>query len=146
MYFFLCCQELHLMKQTERILGWGWELCGIWFPQLRAAEASRGNAPANHPPLPPEEPQQLPNPSQQAISTFPTNWKAAEGLGWSCYQPQKALGVVCAVLTEGALSQFRTLCLDLINSMFLIKLKSGDFLDQLEQETIFGLLGNEFWK
>lgn len=66
--------------------------------------------------------------------------------GWSgpVTSHKRLLGVVCAVLTEAALSQFRTLCLDLINSMFLIKLKSGEFLGQLEQETIFGLLGNEF--
>lgn len=38
--FFLCCLELRLMQQTEeeRSRGWGWELCSIWFPQLRVTE------------------------------------------------------------------------------------------------------------
>lgn len=44
------------------------------------------------------------------------------------------------------MSQFRTLHLDLINSMLLIKLKSGGFSGQLAWEAIFGLLDNEFHK
>lgn len=52
-----------------------------------------------------------------------------------------------AVLTEGAIVSVQdNLYLDLINSMFLIKLKLGGFSGQLAWEIIFGLLGNEFCK
>lgn len=45
------------------------------------------------------------------------------------------------------MSQSRTLCLlYLINSKFLIKLKSGRFLGQCAWEIVFGLLGDEFCK
>lgn len=58
----------------------------------------------------------------------------------------KHSGVCLQFSLREPLSQFRTQHLDSINSMFLIKWKSGGFPGQLAWEATFGLLGNELCK